>query len=448
MTRLGSRRLTTLVAVAIPAMLVLTCQSAWATTATQEISSAGPLTSIYVGNDLDCQVQYAGQADGAFYPAASVNGSTPTGDCGTFVSVGAEVYGPDFSTNYATGTGISLTTADNYATYTPGNQSTVTGAGTSGSPYAVTTSATAGTAGITVSETDRYVAGGNGYQTNITLTNTSAAGVTGVLYHAVDCYAAGSDNGYGEEETDGAIVCATSADNTAGGPAEELEPLTAGSHFVETYFNTLWADIDDQTDLPDTCDCTIHEDDAAGVNWDFSLVPGGSATYALRTNFAATGTAGSPTGGGTTSGAGGGTTTGPGSGTGAGSGTGHGNETGHGKVRITLRQLAGHHHSRASMSLPAGFTGERVRATLHGAGVRAATGTVTYDLYRGRLCRASHRVLRGGRKDLRHGRVPASRKVTRALHPGRYSWQAVYSGDADLQRTKSTCGIAVLSIKK
>src|SRR3984957_18120367 len=84
---------------------------ALATTTTQTIASAGPLTGIAIGNDLDCQVQYAGWTGGAFYPTESLGSSPATGDCGTFVSVGASVYGPDFGENYASGTGISLTTA-------------------------------------------------------------------------------------------------------------------------------------------------------------------------------------------------------------------------------------------------------------------------------------------------------------------------------------------------
>jgi hypothetical protein len=57
-------------------------------------------------------------------------------------------------------------------------------------------------------------------------------------------------------------------------------------------------------------------------------------------------------------------------------------------------------------------------------------------------------VVRGARRAIRHGRVPASAKVTRALRPGRYSWQVVYSGNKTLQRAKSACGRTKLTIRK
>lgn len=403
---------------------------ALATTATQTISSSGPMTGLIVGNDLDCQIQYAGWPGGAVYPSASIGNDPATGDCGTLVAVGGTVYGPDFDQNFASGTGISLTTAGNYLAYTPGPQSAVTGAGTSSSPYGITSGVTAGTSGIAVAESDRYVTASNGYTTAITLTNTTAGPVSGVLYRAFDCYLQGSDNGYGDVESDGSVVCSSSANDTSGGPAEELDPVTAGSHYVETNFNQLWADIDAEANLPNTCDCAISEDNAIGVSWGFTLAADSSAQYLVHTNFAATGTSSSGTG------------------SGGGPSSGRGKETSRHKVRITLRQSLRHHRTRASMSLPKGTIGERVRATLHGTGVRAATGTITYDLYRGRRCTVRHRVIKGHRRTIRHGRIPASARVHRALRPGRYSWQAIYSGNRTLQRAKSLCGSAKLTIVK
>jgi hypothetical protein len=445
-TRMGrprARRLGGLGALATVVGALASAGPALATTATQTITSTGPMTGLTVGNDLDCQVQYAGWSGGAFYPTASIGNDPSTGDCGTFVSVGASIYGPDFDDNYASGTGISLTTAGNYVAYTPGTQSSVSGAGTSTNPYSVTSSAVAGTSGITVSETDRYVTGANGFSTAITLTNTTGAPVSGLLYRAVDCYLQGSDDGYGDAESDGAIVCSTSANDTAGGPAEELDPSTAGSHYVEGYFNNLWADIDAQTNLPDTCDCTIDEDNSMGLNWDFDVAANSSATYLVHLNFAATDLApGSGSGSGTGSGSG------SGSGSGRGSSTGQGRQSSRHKVRITLLQLVRHRGARASMVLSTGTVGERVRARLHGSGVRRATGSVAYSLYRGRRCTVAHRVLKGKRRTILRGHVPASARVRDSLRPGRYSWQAVYSGDKSLQRAKSLCGSATLTIAK
>ncbi|HTU28918.1 MAG TPA: hypothetical protein VMF07_06030 [Solirubrobacteraceae bacterium] len=418
---------------------------ALATTTTQTISSTGPLTSIILGNDLDCQVQYAGWSGGAFYPTGSLGASPATGDCGTFVSIGPMIYGPDFSENYASGTSIWLSTEDNYTAYTPGAQSGVTGSGTAGDPFAVTSSATAGASGIVVSESDRYVRGATGYTTTITLTNTTGAPVNGLLYRAVDCYVSGSDDGYGAVGTGGVIACTSSANDTSGGAAEVLEPVTGGSHYLEGFYNDLWFDIDGQTDLPDTCDCAITEDNSMGLDWDFNLAADSSAQYAVHMNFVTPGNGASIPGAGSSPGTGSSSGT---SGSGGGSSSGQGNETSRHRVRLSLRQLASHHRSRAAISLPRGFRGERVLAALHGTGARSATGTVDYSLYSGRRCTAARRVMKGHRRTIRHGRVPASARVTRALAPGRYTWQVVYSGNRTLQRAKSICGPARLTILK
>lgn len=61
MGRARARRVGVLGALAVTvAGALASAGPALATTTSQAISSAGPLTSIVVGNDLDCQVKYAG----------------------------------------------------------------------------------------------------------------------------------------------------------------------------------------------------------------------------------------------------------------------------------------------------------------------------------------------------------------------------------------------------
>ena len=68
--------------------------SAFAVTSTPTpyttITSAGPLTSVFVGNDLSCQVA---RAEGnQIFP----QNATP-GDCSTYLTVGGTVYAADFT---------------------------------------------------------------------------------------------------------------------------------------------------------------------------------------------------------------------------------------------------------------------------------------------------------------------------------------------------------------
>ena len=91
------------VGLAAVAALLLAASSAQAATPAIDIHSAGPLSDIYIGNDLSCQVRSGGFSSTEFFP----NASGP-GDCGTFFNTGSdtatqELLGPDFA-NHAGGT--------------------------------------------------------------------------------------------------------------------------------------------------------------------------------------------------------------------------------------------------------------------------------------------------------------------------------------------------------
>ena len=286
------------------ALALLAVPSARATTVSQDItSSAGPLTNIWLGNDLDCQAQYTGQTAYEFYPTASA-----PGDCGTFVSITAPsaahraaLYGPDLATNpdQSATTRYLKDTA-----YTSVQQSGVTGSGTTADPYSVTTEASAGSSGLIVDETDSYIVGDTAYRTDITLRDTANTGLIGRLYHAADCNLPMTGSGYGEfNASTSAVACTASVDNAPPGPVQEFAPLTTRSHYVEGYFCNVWEDVAAQSDLPDTCDCTGNtdgtaEDNGEAVNWDYMLRPGGSETFSMLTNFSpsrsARGTSGQP----------------------------------------------------------------------------------------------------------------------------------------------------------
>jgi hypothetical protein len=59
---------------------------AFAATPFKDIASPGPLTHIYLGDELSCQVAHTADTFLEFFPP-----STIPGDCGTFVAVGASL---------------------------------------------------------------------------------------------------------------------------------------------------------------------------------------------------------------------------------------------------------------------------------------------------------------------------------------------------------------------
>jgi hypothetical protein len=108
--------------------------------------------------------------------------------------------------------------------------------------------------------------------------------------------------------------------------------------------------------------------------------------------------------------------------------------------------------SGASLSILAGTTGETDQATIAGANAAKATGTMTYTLYQSPSCQASSKIS-SNTVPVSGALAPPSAPVTVTLAPGRYYWQAAYSGNAGNTQgalgnapSTSACGGEVLSI--
>ena len=257
--------------------------AARALTPSTDINSAGPLTDIWIGTDLGCQVAHTGlESDEFFGPQGA------PADCGTFLSTGGQLYGPDFANHQESATPFA-----GESTYTPVtavSQSGVSGAGTSSSPFRVSTVVGAGTTGLTMTETDSYVVGNEFYRTDVTVTNNGGSPVPIRLYRGADCFLQGSDSGFGlVDPSSHAPACATTPDDSPPGPLEQFAPITPGIHYLETFYASNWQGIDSQADLPDTCDCSTQEDNGASINWDATIAPRTSQTFSMLLNFSTTG---------------------------------------------------------------------------------------------------------------------------------------------------------------
>ena len=235
--------------------------------ATTDITSSGPLTDIGISTDLNCSVNHSGDTSGEWF------GNTA---CGTLLASAGTLYGP---ASIPAGGSASPRTA-----WTPVSQTAVTGSGTTSSPYKVVTVAAAGTSGLQVTETDSYIVGQESYRDDVTVTNTGATSASSALYRGGDCYLQNSDFGYGTyDSATGAITCTTSL--TPGSRIEQMLPLTAGSNYFEGFYNTLWGNIGTQNQLPNTCDCSIDEDNSIGLSWGVSLGAGASRTFSSVVTF-------------------------------------------------------------------------------------------------------------------------------------------------------------------
>jgi uncharacterized repeat protein (TIGR01451 family) len=260
--------------------LTIIAPAASANVAHQDISSAGPLTHVYLGNELSCQVAHSGDSAFELYP--------PTGapaDCGTFFVLnqgsGSSLYAPNFTAHSATATG----NLGSYSAFTPVSQTGVTGSGTSGDPYQVVTVVNAGNSGLQLTQTDTYVVGSESYQTDVTISNHTESAQSGILYRAGDCYLQGSDTGTGIADPGASSVgCQASS-----GRIEEWVPITADNNYYESFYGNVWARIGSHAPFPDTCDCDLVQDNGAGISWNTSIPAGQSATYSQITAFSPTG---------------------------------------------------------------------------------------------------------------------------------------------------------------
>ena len=247
--------------------------------ADQTITSAGPLTDIGINSDLSCSVNYLGDTAGEFYGGTA---------CGTFLDVGGPVSGGGtvYGANY-----LPAETAVASTPFTQTGQSTVTGTGSGGSPYMVSTQVDAGSTGLSLNQTDSYVTGANAYNTSVTISNSGNSPQTVVLYHAADCYLGNSDIGYGYQDTaSGGIFCTKNAGNSPPGRVEGFIPVDGGSDYYESFFNSVWGAVGTGAPLPNTVDSATYQDNGMGIDWTVTVPAGGNVTRSWSTDFSPVGT--------------------------------------------------------------------------------------------------------------------------------------------------------------
>lgn len=269
-----------LLAVCVPA------GSARAAVPFKEIVSPGPLTAVTLGDELSCQVAHTGDARLELFPS-----TVKPGDCGTLLFTAGTLFAPNFAAHDSTTTGgIGA-----YTPFTPGGQTPVAGAGTSASPFKVTTVVGAGASGLRITQSDSYVTGQESYRTDTTVQNLGPAPASGVLYRAGDCYLQNSDTGFGFfDPAVGAVGCSTNANNSPPSRIEQWYPLTPGNQFMQATYSEVWGHIGTHTQFPNTTRATEQLDNGAGISWPFTIAPNGSQTFSHYTTFSPTGNAGPP----------------------------------------------------------------------------------------------------------------------------------------------------------
>ena len=275
------------VALAVAATTAAAASPAHAAVPFKEIvSSAGPLTSVALGDELSCQVAYRGDARFELFPSAA-----KPGDCGTLVFTAGTLYAPNFSAHdNSAASGIGPSTP-----FTPVSQTEVSGAGTAASPFKVTTVADAGASGVRITQVDSYITGQESYRTDTTVQNVGGAPADGILYRAGDCYLQESDTGFGFlDAARGAVGCSINANNSPAGRIEQWYPITGGNQYMQGRYGDVWSQIGTHAPLPNTTRATESLDNGAAISWNFTVAPGAQSTFSHYTTFSPTGVAGPP----------------------------------------------------------------------------------------------------------------------------------------------------------
>ena len=238
----------------------------------------GPLVRIAISDTLNCSINYKGYSYNEFYNSRS---ATDPADCGTFLAVGSELFGPQKLTS------ISASSTKAIA-WTPVSQ-TKSGTGTQADPWVLTTVVRGG--GFEITQTDTYSTGNDFYATTSSVKNVSGAAQDFTLYHAADCYLQDNDYGFGEYDANAGTVICRAADPETGehtdrGRVEQFVPTTAGSNYYYGSFVEVWDKVKSRAPLPNMLQhADNNRDNGMALSWTRSLEPNATVDYSLITSF-------------------------------------------------------------------------------------------------------------------------------------------------------------------
>ena len=238
----------------------------------------GPLVRIAISDTLNCSINYKGDKYNEFYNDKSAQDPA---DCGTFLAVGSELFGPgELNSRAATRMGAIA--------WTPVSQ-TKSGTGTQADPWVLTTVVRGG--GFEITQTDTYSTGNEFYTTTSSVKNISDAAQDFTLYHAADCYLQDDDYGFGEYDANtGTVICrakdSETGEHTDRGRVEQFVPTTAGSNYYYSSYNEVWGKLKDRAPLPNKLErADSNRDNGMALSWTRTLEPNTTADYSLITSF-------------------------------------------------------------------------------------------------------------------------------------------------------------------
>ena len=243
---------------------------------TVAIIAGAPLT-VHVGSDFTFQVyNSAVPGSGQIYP----DDANQTGDMGWFVRAGSTKYAPDFS-QHPGGTATESIGAN--TAWTVGTQSSVSGAGTAGNPYKVTTTNTLPTLSLTATQEVTYVNGENFFRKKMTLASSATSPLAASVFLGADIYLAGNDDGVPQYvgSSPGGKDCAAGTYNILIIPQGNVAPV---AHSAKDY-DVVWTEIGSGS-LSNQVSAGC-QDNGAALQWNVNVPASGTTVIEAATSFGA-----------------------------------------------------------------------------------------------------------------------------------------------------------------
>ncbi len=240
-------------------------------------SIAGNPLTIRVGDDTSFQIYNAAvPGNGQIFPSLCAL-PTFTADMGVFVRRAGALFAPNFAEHPCQ----SATLIGPNTAWTPVSISQVTGTGTAVDPFQVVVVVDAGSVGLRLAMTVRYVNGQN-YFTKI-LSFSSPTATTFDVFLGSDIYLASSDFGVPFYDAISGSVGGRTCPGQA--PYTILHiPLTPAQRYCGRTFSRVWTEIGSGT-LSNIAD-TVCEDNGAALQWqNVSVSPSGTAVIQAATSF-------------------------------------------------------------------------------------------------------------------------------------------------------------------
>ncbi len=232
--------------------------------------TVNPSGGMIVGDGLRIEVgpksmmQIWRRGSGQVYSPSGTPTLTPTSMFnGVFLAQGTTLYGADGS---AYSSNID-------ANWTPISQTPITGAGTSLSPYEVTTVVGAGVSGITLAYKISYVSPNDFFTCTLTVTTPATNTLPIKAYHIIDTFLDGGDEGpaFRQPAVGPPTIIGVSK-------AGQFEVFIQGDRPWNAWYSAQYAmpfaQIDDGADLLNTEDTDPTTDNGMGVQWNLGPLVG------------------------------------------------------------------------------------------------------------------------------------------------------------------------------